>query len=134
MEIGEGTTLWRGVQREYREPGVGMRQAPGPGAGGSGILSPPTETTRPQGGTAAKPPRSPNRILSAEALAAGGGAPPSHSPVDGSARGGRVYTDEARPLVLKLLSEGKTVIDVARITGVMIKTIKKWRREYLEQK
>ena len=66
---------------------------------------------------------------------AGGGGTPSLPTGGGPASVGSpdrdesLHTEDARATVFKLLSEGKTVLDIARITGIVIKTIQKWERE-----
>ncbi len=59
----------------------------------------------------------------------GGAAPASSSPVYGALGDKRIYTQEGRNLVLKLLDEGKNVYYVPKITNIIIKTVQKWHKQ-----
>ncbi len=58
----------------------------------------------------------------------GGGAPSLSSPVYGAPGDERVYTHEERNFVLRLLDEGKNVYYIAKVTGIIIKTVQKWQK------
>ncbi|ERF69761.1 hypothetical protein EPUS_07587 [Endocarpon pusillum Z07020] len=67
-------------------------------------------------------------VVAAAAGGGGGGASPSSLRVYGASGDYRVYTQEERNVVLKLLDEGKNVYYVAKMTGVIIKTVQKWQK------
>jgi hypothetical protein len=85
------------------------------------VLTPrrrPVTTTRHRDGTA----------VAAGTGGGGGGASPSSSRVYGASGDYRVYTQEERTFVLKLLAEGKDVDCVAKMTGVITETVQKWQK------